>query len=346
MNRLKKSYGAEKATLADRFEQSVQADKLSHYDHLRDLKNQMAREEQHLEDSRRQIVGHKTEELNHSAVKTEQEGKERLRNLQKQLAAAEEYERKRGLAAEEEVRTGHKQSAEAIIAQSNKQIQTLQEDKAHAVDQAKETHATALNEIQAHYNGLRSSVSSQYQAELKTTQAQAAADLNERKLTNAVWIQQYSDRQNDPFYRMNRFDSELRESEDAYHLKVKVPEYERGQFHVQVSGQEVQLVGVRSNTEKAEVEPGRWISTATHQNVSERFALDHPVDGKMITMAAEGDYLEYTLPKFGKNHTYRQASDAKKGQRETEAVARALDFPNSLPKPTLSFDKSGKGTMA
>ena len=41
IDHLKRSYAAEKADLQDRFESGAQSERLAHYDHLRNLKNQM-----------------------------------------------------------------------------------------------------------------------------------------------------------------------------------------------------------------------------------------------------------------------------------------------------------------
>jgi HSP20 family molecular chaperone IbpA len=94
---------------------------------------------------------------------------------------------------------------------------------------------------------------------------------------------------------------------DAYVLRVKVPEYERKQFKVHVAGQEIQLQGVRTSDEKVDLEPGRSVATRSYQNISERYALDAPVDGKSMVYKEEGDWVEYTIPKFGQNH---RVSDA------------------------------------
>ncbi len=129
-------------------------------------------------------------------------------------------------------------------------------------------------------------------------------------------------------------------------LRVKVPPYERNQFRVQVSSQEVQTVGVRTLQEKAEVEPGRWVSTSSHQNVSESFKLDAPVDVRAMVMHPDGEYLVYTLPKLGAIHAISKNDPSEQNVRRAEAeLNRALDFPNSLPQPTLAHNQNAKGPL-
>jgi HSP20 family molecular chaperone IbpA len=338
VSELKKNYSHEKASLEDRFEQSIQDERLSHYDHLRNTKNQLQKEERMLEEKRREIVGGRESDLYKEQAKTEQDGRTRVNQLQQKYAAAEEYERNRALAAQEEVHTKHKQSAEGIINESNKNIGRLREQKETELVTQKETHAQAIDQIHGHYDGLRNQTENQYATEFKNFQERATADMDQRKLATLVTLQNYATRQNDPFYRMSRFDSTLHDAGDAYVLRVKVPEYERDQFKVQVSGQEIQLNGVRAHNEKAEVEPGRWLSTNSYQNVSERVPLDMPVDGRSMTVKADGDWVEYTLPKFGPN---RRVSDQYKPNvnadavRQDQSMEKELNFKNSLNKPTL-----------
>ena len=147
-------------------------------------------------------------------------------------------------------------------------------------------------------------------------------------------------RQEDPFYRLARFESTLEDAGETFVLRVKVPEYERDKFHVQVSGQEIQIRGTRSNNEKAEVEPGRWVNTASYQNVAEKFQLPVPVDGRSLTRRDDGDYLEFSIHKFGPDHRMNERTLTKTDLRDDHQLSAALDFPSSLPRPTPISNKS------
>lgn len=337
VDNLKKSYSAEKANLEDRFEQSVQSERSSHYDQLRNTKRQMMSEERRLEDQRRQIVGDKKDELTKEAIKTEQEGKSNVDSIKQKYTVAEEYERNRSLEAQEQVRTTHKQSAEAIIADSNKKVQTLQEQKDAELVKQKETYSQSSEQVKKHYDDIRLNTTNQYSKGVEDLQVRAENDLDQRRLAAMIKVHNYATRQEDPFYNMKRFDSNISDIGDAYVLKVKVPEYERDQFKVQVSAQELRISGVRATNEQAEVEPGRWVTTSSYQNVSEKMQLDAPVDGKSMTVVHNGDWVEYTIPKFGPN---RRINDLYKPaavvdmDRADKQLTKELEFGQTLQQPT------------
>jgi HSP20 family molecular chaperone IbpA len=333
---LKKNYSAEKANLEDRFEQGLQEDKLAHYDHLRNVKSQMNREDMTLEHARNEVITQKQAELSKSTIQADQTGKAELTTIQEKYAAAEEFERNRGQLASEETRTNHHKNAELIMKDSEKAEADLRNQKMTELTRHKEDHATALTEMASHYENLRGQVQQGYKGELDAVRQQANDELNHTRLTNAVWLKQYSDRANDPFYKMGRFQSNLVDQGDAYKLRVKVPEYERNQFKVQIAGQEIQLSGTRTNSEKAEVEPGRWISTSSNQNVSERFTLEEAVDPKSMSMKQDGEWLEYRIPKYSARRHEREIADGKLADQQDATLVKELDFPNSLPKPTVA----------
>jgi HSP20 family molecular chaperone IbpA len=338
MGQLKKSYALEKASLEDRFEQSTQDERLSHYDQLRNTKSKLNQEERRLDDMRKEIIGTKTNDLNKEQVKAEYEGAAKVNDVKAKYATAEEYERNRANAAYDEVRSFHKETAEHIVDDSNKKVQALEDQKQAELITKKETHAQALDQMKEHYDGLRTSTEEQYAAGFQAFENRATADLEARKIASTQKLQNYVDRQNDPFYKMNRFDSTLQDAGDAYVLRVRVPTYERDLFKVQVSGQEIQLNGVRSFSEKSEVEPGRWISTSSQQNITERVPLDAPVDGRAMSVQSKGEWVEYTLPKFGPHRRigsqYKTNADLTADAVDA-ATKKELEFKDTLPKPSL-----------
>ena len=346
MNNLKNSYAVEKADSEDRFETSIQAETGAHYDHLRNLKSQLNRESRELEHERTEVIGQKTNEFKLDEVRTERDGKSRVSDLMRKYAEAEAFERKRMLSAESEMRTDHKKNAELIINDSQKRLNSLAEEKASYLDSQKENHATALSQMQDHFQTIRGGTEKQYASELVSLESRTKADLNERRLASATAIESFDNKAKDSFYGLKRFESDLLDIGDAYILRVKVPEYERKQFRVQVAGQEIQLKGVRTNDQKAEIEPGRTVATRSYQNVTERYALASPVDGRSMVFKEEGDWLEYTLPKFGEHHRISDQFRKPLAVTEDKQLAKDLEFKNTLPRPASVKDDVGSGTMS
>ena len=338
MKHLQEGYEQEKSKMVDRYEGSIQNEKLNHYDQLRKLKSQIQQEEKRLDDARKQVVSEKGTQLLHEASATEKEGLAKIDELKRKYAAAEAYEQKSIQDAQAEIRTKHHQSAEMILKDSEKKIGALEEQKQVELENQKATHSEALQQIKDHYAELRSTNADQYQEELRNDQVKTATDLANHRLQNAEWLQRYTSRQADPFYHLTRLSTELTEQPEHYVLKIKIPEHERSQLRVQVSGQELQINGIRSNNEKAEVEPGHWVSTSSFQNYSERFPLAYPADSKSLVAKNNGDYVEYTLKKYGPEHRIGDIPAHLRGQDKD--VYTQLDFPSTLPKPSLAEIKA------
>lgn len=340
---LKKNYESQKANLQDRFEKSIQDDRIRHYENIRNTKTQLNREQMRLESEGRQAIQQKAATIGSTEVKTQQEGEARVNEVKQRYAAAENYERQRLLSAQDQIRRDHRKSADYILKDSEQKIQTLAEDKSQQLKQHQTTHATALQQMQGHYDGLRENTQNQYQSSLKNLYAQTQDDFTRRQMGLMQQIQTYEERARDPFYRMARYESDMLDVGDAYVLRVKVPSYERNQFRIQVSGQEVQVTGVRTNQEKAEIEPGRWVSTNSNQVVQERYPLDTPVDGRAMTLREEGEWLEYHLPKFNQHHRYADAHAPKRIHDQDLALVKEIEFPKSLPRPKNT--KTGNGPI-
>jgi hypothetical protein len=336
LDSLKQNYAEQKATLSDRFEKSIQEDRIKHYENLRNQKTQFNREQMRLESAGRQAIQQKTQGLTQAEIQTQREGESKVNEIKQKYAAAEAYERNKTLAAQEEIRTHHRKNADTILKDSSQRIEDLREEKTKTLSKAQTEHATALQQIQGHYDGLRQNTHEQYAASLKNLYQNANQDLSQKKQYLTQMIGNYQERAQDPFYRMSRYDSDLLDVGDSYVLRVKIPNYERGQFRVQVAGQEIQLMGVRTNQEKAEIEPGRWVTTHTNQTVSERYPLDSPVDGRAMTVRDDGDWLEYRLPKYSKEHRFADANSGRKYETQDLALVREIEFPKSLPRPTIA----------
>jgi HSP20 family molecular chaperone IbpA len=344
INRLKKSYASEKANLEDHFESGAQAEKSQGYDRLRNLKSQINREERNLESTRRTVVDQKTDQLRHDELAADTDGRARVKNAIEKYTAAEDFERKKSIAAENEIRTGHKKNAETILNDSQKRLDALALEKTNYLDEQKTTHAAAMDEIKGHYMDARTQTEQQFNSEAKALQTRVDQTLNDRRVANAKVLEKFDTKNEDPFYQIKRFESDLLDVGDAFVLRVKVPEYERKQFKVEVAGQEIQLKGVRSSDETAKLEPGRTVGTRSFQAMTERYSLSAPVDGRSMSYVEDGEWLEYTLPKFGPNHRIDDATRKTSSLKEDLAIGKELNFKDTLPVPDLSR-KGGSGTM-
>ena len=342
---LKKAYAAQKEDLKDRYETSLQTDRQHTYENLRNTKMQLNREERQMDAVKNELLNQKQSEFTHEAVQTEQEGRAHLTQLRQQYVTAEDYERGKLLSAENEIRTGHKQVAEHILSDSQKKIEALRAEKMNYLEDQKTLHAQALGQIEGHYQDIRTQNLNTYQTDIQNVAHKISEDLNQRKLAGAEVIQKFDSKQGDPFYQIKRFESDLLDIGDAYVLRVKVPEYDRKQFRVQISGQEMQLSGVRSFDETVKLDSDRSISSKSYQNVSERYRLASPVDGRALTQKEDGEWMEYHLPKFGPNHRLVSQYHSPTSFADDKVAETELKFIDTLPTPTIPGNAKGRGPM-
>mgnify|MGYP001599824912 CR=1 FL=1 len=83
LDRLKQNYAVQKADNADRFERSIQAEKINHYDQLRRTKSELNREQARLETDGRKIISQKTADNTKAELAAAREGESRVKEVKK-----------------------------------------------------------------------------------------------------------------------------------------------------------------------------------------------------------------------------------------------------------------------
>lgn len=343
---LKKAYALQKEDVKDRYESSLQNERQATYEHLRNTKSQLNREERALDALKNQAIGEKKREFTREEIETEAEGRKTLTDLRQKFAATEDLERAKIQQAEAQIRGDHHKTAEAILHESQKKVDTLRDEKAAYLENQKITHAQALNQIFDHYQDSRAQTLQGYQHEIQDLAHKTSTDINERRIASGTYIQNLQQKEDDPFYQLSRFDSQLVDAGDAYVLRVKAPEYERSQMRVQISGQEMQLSGVRTADNTVKLEEGRTVSSKSYQNITERFKLDQAVDPRNLSRREDGEWVEYRLPKFdGHGRSQLRSNAVVYDDPHRSDGSKELDFINTLPTPTIPAQARGRGTL-
>lgn len=338
MDRLKKSYNAEKEDVKDRFETSIQHEKLQTYDNLRNTKKQYLSEEKQLKTAGDERIHQKRGEYQQEEERINKEGTVKVDAALKKSAALEEYQRNQAAIADTTTKGVHARNAQAIIQDSENKIEALRQNKIDVLDKRKAEHGVAVNQIKEHYDQRQNRLLAQHDAETLHIQQGVDKQINQSRLANSQRLDAHLQKQDDPFYHMNRTNSHFSDEGDYYQLSVKLPEYERKGFRVQITGHELQMSGVRSNDETAEAEPGHQVSTKSYQNFSERYQFDTPVDAKAMQTSQDGEWTVYTIPKYGQNHRMGEENAAAKIKRSDLEMAREVDFHDTLPLPTIVKD--------
>jgi hypothetical protein len=343
INRLKRAYAEQKADLEDRFETSSQAERLQHYENLRNLKSQINREAKTLEDNGRKSIAGKSEQFRNEEIQTEKEGRMRVGETRRKMAAIEEYERNRLKMAADLAHQDHVAQTSQILEENHRAIQSLSRQKQEFLDQQIQNHAQSLDAIEGHYQDIRDQKLDQYSRELQSLDSLTSRSLNQKVLGSAMALRVAEERKTDPFYSLQRLDSHLEDLGHSFSLKVKSPEHERGNLRVQAAGDHIQIIGVRMSDSQA-VDGDRTVSTRSHQTFSEKIPLPAPIDPRSIVRHEREGWVEFHIPKQGRTEEARAAS-AIEAPLDRQ-LSDPLRFQQSIPRPTSQPSRSGKGTIS
>ena len=345
MENLKRSYAAEKADLEDRFEASAQSERLNHYDHLRNLKGQINREERSLESRGREAIDRKSSTYRNEEIRIDSEGRLRVDQAKKKAAAIEEYERQSQSQASDDAHQNHLKNTNLILQENERALEALRENKSRYLEDQKSRHAADLIAMQEHFEGLREQKLDQHQEEVHAIETRANQTLNQKAISSGEKIGLFETRNQDPFYRLRKFDTTLTDAGDEFILTVKVPEHERKDIKIQANARDVQLTGIRTSTQEAQ-ENGSTFSSRSHQAYSEKFQVNHPIDSKGISRVETTDGFTYTLPKIGvRARDLALNRSREEGLKQDSVTTRDLRFAESLPSPESRAALSGKGTL-
>jgi hypothetical protein len=343
MENLKQSNAAETAEAVDRFESSAQNARLAHYENLRRLKNQINREERDLESRGREAIAGKSLRLQKEETLAETEGRRRVDRAMKKYAALEEYQRQSTKQALDDANSIREHSTRQILDEAETGVEALRQEKMNYLDERKQSHSEAISGIEAHYSDLRASHEDRHREELTALEEKGFRELNQKRLDQARVFKVEEERRNDPFYKLQRFESSMVDEGPCYRLRVNAPLHERGNLRIQANGRDVQLIGTRVNEQEA-FEQGRNISTRTHQTLSEKITLDAPIDARAITRTETGTGVEFRIPKSGSS-LRDSAEAAPESDRNNARIAKQIRFSESLPAPSFITPKAGKGTL-
>ena len=342
MERLKETYSAEKEALKDRFETSTQNERLQSYDNLRNLKKQLTTAEKNLKSAGDERLEQRSAGYQQEETRITKEGTAKVDAALKKQAAIEEYQRNQANTAESTARYAHTHDAQMIIKDSENKLENLRQDKVDFLDKRKAEHGVAVEQIKDHYDQRQTRLLTEHEKETQRIKDGVDQQINDSRLENAKRLEAHMEKQEDPFYEMSYVDSDFSDQGDFYQLKVRLPEYEKKGFRVQVAGQELQLSGMRTSNQKAELEPGHDMSTNSYQSYSERYQFDSPVDAKAMKVTQEDDWLLYTIPKYGPNHRMREESTRSTTSKLALEMSKDVDFKDTLPLPQSVKDKGSK----
>lgn len=109
-------------------------------------------------------------------------------------------------------------------------------------------------------------------------------------------VKSYGNVQNDPFYSLVDYESNLQDTGKAYIFSTQIPEYDKDNVSVRVHNDKVVLTGNRSFEDKVD-QTDKKLETNSYQSFHEEYKLDRPVKQNDVTQIYENGILSVYIPK-------------------------------------------------
>jgi HSP20 family molecular chaperone IbpA len=338
-----------------REEQTVQAEHDKSYENLRTLQHQ---QQVDLSKTRRQGEEDLQQLQNYyrdTVYKTDRDGDKALNDHKAVIARKLEFENRSAEDLMAAARDSHQKQMSSAVASHDARIAQLTSAEREEYDRLHENTEIAREAARQKFQNQYQSTIQTQQETLDRLNSRASQKIRDIREDTAQKLDAYSDRQDDPFYKLVNLDADVRETPDAFILTARVPEHEQRNITVSVrGGRQLVVSGFRRNEEKLEPEPGHTQSTSSYQSFSESFPLSWPVNGRGLSREFDGDELIVTLPK---QPTY--AAPAPFKAKAERFRAERPHFPPDLPgvhdpeaKPTdpksrgIDRGEPGSGTLS
>lgn len=131
---------------------------------------------------------------------------------------------------------------------------------------------------------------------LEDSKEKLQSELIKQKQNVIQNLGKYSDKADDPFYRMRTVDYSLSESSDMYELRAKIPEKEKDTVKVIVKEDKIVLQGQRRYNDQVN-DANHKVATESYQSFREEIPLNHKVQERNIFSEWKDGVLTMKLPK-------------------------------------------------
>lgn len=255
------------------------------------------------------------------------QGEEQLQQLRQQLAQSADHGRKTTAHQIEEIQSRDSHRIQMLQEENQSRIAAVSEAARAEHERMSVGTSEALEREEASFRERFQSTRQNQKNLLDRLNSRAAEGIREIREETAQKLSAYSERQNDPFYKLVELDASMRDEGDHLVLSAKIPEHEQKHISVSIKGDQLVVSGYRRNEEKLEMEGGKIKSTASYQSFHESFPLPTAVESKRLTREFEGDRLVVKVPK---KREYQIAQPAASSKPERAKVEKP-HFPENIP---------------
>lgn len=175
----------------------------------------------------------------------------------------------------------------------------LQVNYSRKLSNDKETWEGNLEHQQKRFETTYQNRESRNQETLQIQNDKLTKELAHTKLDFVKSANKYSDKQDDPFYKIEDRGSYIRENSNFYVLRAYVPEHEKDLIKVNIQNNKATVSGQRAFKD-AFADEDKKVSSSSYQSFREEFKFDVPVISEGMTREREGDWITFRIPKLNK----------------------------------------------
>lgn len=136
--------------------------------------------------------------------------------------------------------------------------------------------------------------------EIKRLEADSFKTISDFKASHTEKLESLTSRSEDPFYRIKSLSPVMNESDEAFQVKVALPEHEAQNLFVSTEGQQLKLSLARRYQDKSEnAESGLATKTSSFQTVMESLTLPAAINAKGVKRSYADGVVTITVPKAG-----------------------------------------------
>jgi HSP20 family molecular chaperone IbpA len=326
VDQLKDNYEREALAESSRQETTLANEKSKGYEKLRELQRAQNAEEARIKREGENEIARLNNYYRDAEYKAEQRGDELLRTTESKNTQRINFELDSGNKAAEQLHHDKRIELEQIQADRDQQI-AITEKQAHDLyEKKRDATQNAIQQSTEKLDSQYHEIEKTHQDTLDRLTHESFSQLQQRRLDTSRKLSAYSERQNDPFYKLMDLQAEFEDQGDKYVLTARIPEHEQKNVTVAIRGNQIVLSGTRRNEERVELEPGHQKGTSSYQSFMESFPFSQAVENRMMTHEFHGDHIVITVPKkliANEYHPHKMKPSRLQVQRP--------DFPANLP---------------
>jgi len=327
IDQIQEEYQEQGAAESARQETAYNQQQAKGYERIRDLQRnqqaELARVHREGEHELAKDTGYYRDSIYNTHIKGDAELKQELKNQAKEM----DYITKVHNAEIDKIKADQQQELDRQKAERDDRFINSTASTQKEYERIAKNNQEMITQANERFNQHFQEIKNQHDSTLSELNARTHEQLQGIRQNSANKLAGYSERQDDPFYKLVDLKAEVSDEGDAFVLTARIPEHEQGSVKVSIQGDQLVLSGYRRNEEKLDLAPGHSQSTASYQSFHESFPLDSAVDKNKLTKKFEGDRLTARIPKKS-DFTY---TPHKITQKVDRTRVEQPQFPGNIP---------------